>query len=60
MNAVIEKPEAMQRSGAGLPVAAPVRTRAPIDRTDRATVGDQFVENPRMTCRNVDVYPIVA
>lgn len=56
MNAVIEKPEEMQRSGAGLTVAAPVRTRAPIDRTDRATVGEQFVENPRMTCRNVDVY----
>jgi len=56
MNAVIEKPEAMQRSGAGLTVAAPVRTRAPIDRKDRATVGEQFVENPRMTCRNVDVY----
>jgi len=56
MNAVIEKPEAMQRSGAGLTVAAPVRARAPIDRTDRATVGEQFVENARMTCRNVDVY----
>ena len=55
MNAVIEKPEAMQRSGAGLTVAAPV-TKAPIDRKDRATVGEQFVENPRITCRNVDVY----
>ncbi|MDQ3583979.1 MAG: phosphate ABC transporter ATP-binding protein PstB [Pseudomonadota bacterium] len=53
MNAVIEKPEAMQRSGA---VAAPLRTRAPIDRKDRATVGEQFVEKPRITCRNVDVY----
>ncbi|MGH7429437.1 MAG: phosphate ABC transporter ATP-binding protein PstB [Candidatus Methylomirabilaceae bacterium] len=53
MNAVIEKPEAMQRSGA---VPAPISTRAPIDRKDRATVGEQFVENPRMTCRNVDVY----
>lgn len=56
MNAVIEKPETMQRSGAGLTVAAPQRTRAPVDRTDRATVGEQFVENPRMSCRNVDVY----
>ena len=56
MNAVIEEPEAIQRSGAGLTVAAPQRTKAPIDRKDRATVGEQFVENPRMTCRNVDVY----
>jgi phosphate transport system ATP-binding protein len=56
MNAVTEKPETMQRSGAGLTVAAPQRTRAPVDRTDRATIGEQFVENPRMTCRNVDVY----
>lgn len=41
MNAVTEKPEAMQRSDAGLAAAAPVRTRAPIDRKDRATIGDQ-------------------
>lgn len=56
MNAVIEEPETMQRSEAEVTVAAPVRTRAPIDRKDRATVGEQFVANPRMTCRNVDVY----
>ncbi|MGH8567502.1 MAG: phosphate ABC transporter ATP-binding protein PstB [Gammaproteobacteria bacterium] len=56
MDAVIEKPEVSQRSGAGLTVVAPVRTRAPIERTDRATVGEPFVENPRMTCRDVDVY----
>ncbi len=56
MNAVVEQAEASQRSGAGVAVAAPQRTRAPIDRKDRATVGEQFVENPRMTCRNVDVY----
>ena len=26
------------------------------DRDSRGTVGEQFVENPRMACRNVDVY----
>ncbi|MGQ0594396.1 MAG: phosphate ABC transporter ATP-binding protein PstB [Gammaproteobacteria bacterium] len=56
MNAVIEAPEISQRSGAGPAVLAPASSRAPIDRKDRATVGEQFVENARMTCRNVDVY----
>jgi phosphate transport system ATP-binding protein len=55
MNAVIEEPEISQRSGAR-PVAAPASFRVPIDRKDRTTVGEQFVENARMTCRNVDVY----
>ena len=27
-----------------------------VNREDRATVGHQFVENPRMTCRDVNVY----
>ncbi|MDJ0783896.1 MAG: phosphate ABC transporter ATP-binding protein PstB [Desulfosarcinaceae bacterium] len=27
-----------------------------VDRSHRETIGQQFVENPRMTCRNVDVY----
>ena len=27
-----------------------------VSREDRTTVGDIHVDNPRMTCRNVDVY----
>ncbi len=27
-----------------------------VDREDRSTVGEQFVESPRMTCREVDVF----
>ena len=27
-----------------------------VDRDNRETVGTQFVENPRMTCREVNVY----
>ena len=30
--------------------------RVKVDRENRKTVGLQFVEHPRMTCRNVDVY----
>jgi len=31
-------------------------SREKVSREDRSTVGEQFVDNPRMTCRNVNVY----
>lgn len=37
----------------GVPVVEEERT---ISRDDRATVGEAFVANPRMTCRNVNVF----
>lgn len=30
--------------------------RAKVSRDDRNTAGDPFIDNPRMSCRNVDVY----
>jgi phosphate transport system ATP-binding protein len=33
-----------------------VTENAAISREDRATVGEAFVDDPRMTCRNVDVF----
>ncbi len=32
------------------------KARMLVDREDRCTAGDPFVENPRMSCRNVNVY----
>jgi phosphate transport system ATP-binding protein len=57
MDAVQEKQQVLQRSDAN-PTATTVslRPKVAIDREDRRTIGEQFVENPRMTCRNVDVY----
>ena len=31
-------------------------SREKVSREDRSAVGEQFVDNPRMTCRNVNVY----
>jgi len=31
-------------------------SREKVSREDRSTVGEQFVDDPRMTCRNVNVY----
>ena len=36
--------------------SAKENTELKIDREDRRTVGEQFVTDPRMTCRNVNVY----
>lgn len=47
-------------SGAGVinaPMVDPVaEERAAISREDRKTVGEQFVDDPRMTCRDVNVF----
>ncbi len=55
MNALTEQTELSERSATASAASAPMRTRAPIDRKDRATVGVPFVENARMSCRNVEV-----
>ncbi len=57
MDAVQEKRQVPQRSDAtATTTTVSLRAKVAIDREDRRTIGEQFVENPRMTCRNVDVY----
>ncbi|MGH8566027.1 MAG: phosphate ABC transporter ATP-binding protein PstB [Gammaproteobacteria bacterium] len=57
MDAVQEKRQVLQRSDSTTTTTTvSLRAKVAIDREDRRTIGEQFVENPRMTCRNVDVY----
>ena len=44
------------RESAEVKESAKENTELKIDREDRRTVGEQFVTDPRMTCRDVNVY----
>ncbi len=56
MDAVMEKQQVLQRSGPAVSVATPPVPKVAVDREDRRTVGQPFVENATMTCRKVNVY----
>ena len=56
METVIEKHQTTEERTSQRVSASPLKPKVSIDRENRATVGQQWVENPRMTCRNVNVY----
>jgi phosphate transport system ATP-binding protein len=56
MNTIVDRVEVADLLDTGVKGPVNIGKSATIDRNQRETIGEAFVDNPRMTCRGLDVY----